>query len=128
MRRAAESLVELTPKPSAPTGMSPRARAIWRSIVADRPATWFRPAAAVALRTFCETSAALEALPIDAETLKLRDALVRQQAALLARLRLCPVDEESSPRDAANKAARHHAANVTALLGGKVTKLAPRQD
>ncbi len=82
-------------KPTPPKHMSAAARSIWRQIVADRPADWFRPGSLLLLEQLCEIMVAQRAalaqlarMPGDSETIR----AVKDYAGILnataSRLRL----------------------------------------
>ena len=63
-------------KPTPPKHMSAAARSIWRQIVADRPADWFRPGSLLLLEQLCEIMVAQRAalaqlarMPGDSDTI-----------------------------------------------------------
>lgn len=89
----AGSVESLAPPPKE---LKPEAQALWRQIVASRPAAFYGPGDLPLLREYCHTTATLlprvnSTLEADADTrlLDARDKLCRLAASLAGKLRIC---------------------------------------
>jgi hypothetical protein len=123
-RAAGAPVIELHPQPQPPADLNEAEAAIWRSLVASMPASWFRPETHAMLETLCRVTVQLHQinkqfarfgseLPRAAkqwqrykELTALRGRLASQVSLLSTKLRLTP-QSRINPLSAARRVTRH---------------------